>query len=144
MLTRFFEASRALDSTVLYRLATIVFNPRTDGSIQSFAIISLGDEQRGPLAAAQQEEARRSLAASTGQAPNLSGLTVDLVTRDVRVKADVRSPGGIAVAQTLVISLARAVARRGERTIEGQWIVTRLQRARAERTSLGVSSVPRS
>jgi hypothetical protein len=144
VLTRFFEASRALDSTLLYRLATVVFNPRTDGSIQHFAITNLGPEQHGPLTAAQNEEARRSLAATTGQDPDLASLSIDLVTRELRVAADIRSPGGGTMPVTLVVSMARAVARRGDSTIEGQWIVTRLQRPRAERTSRGASSVPRS
>jgi hypothetical protein len=38
VLMRFFEASRALDSTALSRLATVTFNPRTDGSIQLFSM----------------------------------------------------------------------------------------------------------
>lgn len=144
VLTRFFEASRALDSTLLYRLATVVFNPRTDGSIQTFAITTPGPEQHGPLTAAQQEEARRSLAASTGQEPNLSGFAVDLLRRELRLTAAIRSPGGVTMPAALVVSMARAVARRDNATIEGQWIVTRLQRARAERTSRGASSAPQS
>lgn len=144
VLTRFFEASRSLDGTLLHRLSTVVFNPRTDGSVQKFDVTDIGPERRSPLTPPQEEEARRSLAARTGENLDLTGVPVELTTRQVTVAAEIRSPGGVTVPTRLVVTLARATARRSDATLEGQWIVTRLQRAPAERTSRAASSVPRS
>ena len=43
-LLRFFVAARTLDTTVIRRYATIAFNPRTDGIVQSFTVTSIGPE----------------------------------------------------------------------------------------------------
>jgi hypothetical protein len=47
ILLRFFEAARALDSTVLDKYATIGFNPRTEGIVQGFSVIDAGQERDG-------------------------------------------------------------------------------------------------
>lgn len=43
-LLRFFVAARTLDTTMIGRYATIAFNPRTDGIVQSFSVTSIGPE----------------------------------------------------------------------------------------------------
>jgi hypothetical protein len=145
VLTRFFEASRALDSTALSRLATVTFNPRTDGSIQQFSIAERGPEQRSRITDREREAASRSLNAAAGQEMDVSSVAVDMVTREVTVKADVRSPEGIVAPGMLTVTLRRAIAtQKNGATVEGRWIVTRLQRAPDARTSHAGSSVPRS
>jgi hypothetical protein len=67
------------------------------------------------------------------------------VTRQVTLKADVRSPEGVVAPGVFNVTLRRAIAtQKNGATIEGQWIVTRLQRAPDARTSRAASSVPRS
>jgi|RhiMethySRZTD1v2_1073278.scaffolds.fasta_scaffold04160_3 hypothetical protein len=41
-LLRFFVAARTLDSTVIRKYATIGFNPRTEGIVQTFTVKSVG------------------------------------------------------------------------------------------------------
>lgn len=146
VLVRFFAACRALDSTLLNRLATVTFNPRTDGSVQTFTVTERGSEQRAPFTDAQREEALRSFSAATGQDLDLAGLSIEMLTKQLTLEADVRAPDGAVRPGTLVVTLQRAVGRRAGAgaTIEGGWIVTRLLRAPAVRTSRGASSAPRS
>ena len=142
VLTRFFEASRTLDSVRLDRFATVVFNPRTDGSIQRFSVTDRGADRRRSIDASNREAAVRSLAASQRQDIDLSDASVGIIERDITVEAEVRAPGGAVGRGVLIVTLERAVGTRAGVTIEGQWIVTRLQRAPAERTSRAVSSGP--
>ena len=46
-LLRFFTAARTLDSTMIGKYATIGFNPRTDGIVQTFAVTDAGVERDG-------------------------------------------------------------------------------------------------
>jgi hypothetical protein len=144
VLTQFFEASRALDSTLLDRLAIVTLNPRTDGSVQKFTIAEWGAEQRAPLTDAQRESAVRSLSAPSGEDVTLTGMSVEMISRDVTVQANVRMPDGAIAPGVLRVTLERAIGKRGNTTLEGRWIVTRLQRAPAAQTSREASSVPRS
>jgi len=45
-LLRFFVAARTLDSTMLRKYATVTFNPRTDGIVQSFTVTAAGPERQ--------------------------------------------------------------------------------------------------
>ena len=45
-LLRFFVAAPTLDSTVISKYATIGFNPRTQGIVQSFTVTSVGPERQ--------------------------------------------------------------------------------------------------
>jgi hypothetical protein len=38
LLTRFFEAARLHDTTVMAKYATVTFNPRTEGVVQTFEV----------------------------------------------------------------------------------------------------------
>lgn len=49
ILSEFFTASRLRDKSSLGTFATTIFEPRTDGSVMSFSIASVGPERRGPL-----------------------------------------------------------------------------------------------
>ena len=144
VLTRFFEASRTLDHTLLARLATVTLNPRVDGSIQTFSIAERRDDEKGPLVDSRREQARRSLAASSGQDVDFTGTAVEMITRQLKVEADLRTPDGVVRPAALVVTLEKAIATKSGSVVEGQWIVTRLQRAPDARTSHAASSVPRS
>ena len=144
VLTRFFEASRALDGTQLYRLATVTLNPRLDGSIQTFSIAERRADEKAPLVESRREQARRSLIASGGQDVDLARSTVEMITRQITIAADLRTPDGTVRPARLFVTLEKAVATTSGSVAEGQWIVTRLQRAPDVRTSHVGSSVPRS
>jgi len=144
VLTRFFEASRALDGTLLYRLATVALNPRTDGSIQTFTISKRSAAERGPLSESHRDAALRSLSAANGRSVDLAAMSVEIFTRQVTVEADLRTPDGVVRPASLVVTLEKAIATQGGSVVEGQWIVTRLQRAPDARTSRAASSAPRS
>ena len=44
-LLKFFEAARTLDSTIIRKYATIGFNPRTEGVVQTFTVTAVGQER---------------------------------------------------------------------------------------------------
>jgi hypothetical protein len=46
-LLRFFVAAPTLDSTVIGKYATVGFNPRTDGIVQTFVVSTVGPERQG-------------------------------------------------------------------------------------------------
>jgi hypothetical protein len=48
-LTQFFRASRGRDNTTVGRMSAIELDPRTQGSVEDFAIETIGPEQRSPL-----------------------------------------------------------------------------------------------
>lgn len=144
VLTRFFEASRALDGTRLYRLGTVIFNPRVDGSVQTFSIAERRPDERGPLVDSRREQARRSLIAASGEDVDLAGKSVEMITRQITLAANLRTPDGTVRPALLLVTLERAIATVSGSVVEGQWIVTRLQRAPDARTSHAASSAPRS
>lgn len=45
-LLRFFVAAPTLDRTVISKYATVSFNPRTDGIVESFTVTSVGPERQ--------------------------------------------------------------------------------------------------
>jgi hypothetical protein len=49
VLDDFFRASRMRDNTTLGNFATVSFDPRTDGVVQSFKVLSVGDERTRPI-----------------------------------------------------------------------------------------------
>ena len=49
ILDDFFRASRMRDNTTLGNFATVEFDPRTDGVVQSFKVVSIGEERTRPL-----------------------------------------------------------------------------------------------
>jgi len=48
-LTQYFRAAKARDNTTVGRMAAVVVDPRTQGSVEDFAITSIGQETRTPL-----------------------------------------------------------------------------------------------
>jgi hypothetical protein len=202
ILTNYFRASRVRDNVTLANLAAVSFDPRSDGSVQSFEITSVGEEERRPLQIAQltaevetaqkaeaefatkkrayqnenleaikrvikadaaretlkgadaevqaawgkwNEEQRqftrrvseaksridrqRALAVSSLTAPgqadaDVAGMDLELATKRVTVNAEVRSPEGQTSQRNMVVTLQRAVGKRGDETKEGRWLIT--------------------
>lgn len=203
VLTNFFRASRVRDNATLANIAAVSFDPRTDGSVQSFDVANVSEEQRRTLQIKQlseeEEKARqedaafakkkkeyqdanieaiervvkiersggtvkgkdaevqaawtkwrdeqsqyqkrlsearaklaneRALAVNSLTAPgradvDVSGMDVDLITKQVTVNAEVREPNGTTVPKTLLFTMQRAVGKKAEgQTSEGRWIIT--------------------
>ena len=49
VLDDFFRASRLRDNTTLGNFATVSFDPRTDGAVQKFSVVSMSDERVRPI-----------------------------------------------------------------------------------------------
>jgi hypothetical protein len=62
---------------------------------------------------------------------DVSNMNVDIITKQVTVNAQVRTPEGQTVPRTLVFTLQRGVGTEGDRTVQGRWIITGLQQPRA-------------
>jgi hypothetical protein len=137
----FFTASRLRDNTALDNVATVVFDPQTQGTVTTFSLQSLGAERRRPLplksltkaladAKAENAAFTRSEAQLVDISINAGRTAIDvakydgeLVARDVTVAASVRMPDGATVQKTLVLTLQRAVLK-GQKELTGRWVVT--------------------
>lgn len=62
-LTQFFRATRARDNTTIGRMSAVEIDSRTEGSVESFSITSIGPERRTPLTFAPLFEAATKAAA---------------------------------------------------------------------------------
>lgn len=49
LLTKYFTASKVSDNMTLSNIATVAFDPKTDGQMQSFSIVSVSPEKIEPL-----------------------------------------------------------------------------------------------
>jgi len=49
MLNQFFRAARSRDNTTAALMSSVVLDPRNQGSVESFDIVTMGPEQRAPL-----------------------------------------------------------------------------------------------
>ena len=205
LLINFFRAARVRDNTTLGNISAVTFNPRTEGTVEDFDIVSVSPEQRRPVqiralvdeeVKAREEEAafskkqaefqtanreaigrvakaesarqpvsgadaavqasitkwraeqaqyskrvsdaRTRLTRERGQAVSsltppgqpdvdVSNMDVELVTKEVTVNAQVRTPDGQTAPRTLVFTFQRAVGNAGGQTREGRWIITGLQ-----------------
>jgi hypothetical protein len=213
LLINFFRAARVRDNTTLGNIAAVNFNPRTEGTVEDFAIVSVSPEQRRPVqiralideeAKAREEEAaftkkqaefqtanrdaigrvakaesasqpvrgadvavqasltkwrseqaqyarrlsdvrtrltrERSMAVSSLTPPgqrdvDVSNMDVELVTKEVTVNAQVRSPEGQTIPRTLVFTFQRAAGTGGGQTREGRWLIVGLQQPGGAPTS---------
>jgi hypothetical protein len=213
LLINFFRAARVRDNTTLGNIAAVNFNPRTDGTVEDFEVVTVGPEQRRPIqiralmdeeARAREEEAafsrkqvefqtanreaisrvakaestrqevrgadaevlasitkwrteqaqyskrlsdvrgrltrERNQAVSSLTRPgqpdiDVSNMDVELVTKEVTVHAQVRTPEGQTVPRTLVFTFQRAVGNEGGQAREGRWIITGLQQPGGTPTS---------
>ena len=78
LLRRFFEASRLYDTTTVAALATVAFNPRTDGVVGDFEIEDVAEEGSSKLVTIR--AAVRQLDGGTTQ----RALVVTMVRKDDR------------------------------------------------------------
>jgi hypothetical protein len=60
---------------------------------------------------------------------DLTGMDVDVISEPVTVTAQVQTPDGKTVPRTMVITLQRASAKKGDQTLEGRWIIMAIQPA---------------
>lgn len=125
----FFRASRLLDGTALAAVSTVIFDPRTHGTVASFTITAMSEEERSPLpspAAAADRALTLAIEASLrggGLEAGEPAYDGEIVTRTVTVSAPVRMPEGGEARKTIVLRLQRAILR-GDRKLIGRWIVT--------------------
>ena len=83
-LTQYFRAAKARDNTTVGRMAAVVVDPRTQGSVEDFAITSIGQETRTPLTFAPLLEAEAM------QTLRQRGWQPDYLT--VRRRTDLQAP----------------------------------------------------
>jgi hypothetical protein len=58
---------------------------------------------------------------------DVKGMDVEVVTKQVTVNAEVKSPDGQTTPKTLEFTFQRAIGKRGGQTTEGRWLITRLK-----------------
>jgi hypothetical protein len=123
-LQKFFEASRLRDRTALRSISTVAFEPMADGALTTFKITSLGPEQRQPLGPSPSVLRVAELSLDDPRRPlDVSRAEGELVSKDVRISADVRLPNGQTARRTVSVVLQRAVVK-GDIEVTGRWIVT--------------------
>ena len=136
---QFFSASRLRDNTSLDNIATVIFDPRTQGTVITFAVQNIAAEQRKPLqlkslAQAQDDPGALSERQFVDRSLNGGRSAIDVakydgevISKDVTVSAPVRLPSGEMINRTIVVTLQRAVLRGGKeaKDITGRWIVTK-------------------
>jgi hypothetical protein len=205
ILTNFFRAARVRDNVTLGNLSAVSFDPRTEGAVQDFTIVSVSPEQRRTVPireltaavekaladgqdlaarkkvyqdanfpalqrvvkaeqdketlsgadariqgewtrwrdeqnqaqrrlsearaklATEQEQAVASLTAPNGADVDVSKMDVEVAMKAVTVNAQVKTPDGATVPKTLVFTLQRAIAKQGEQTTEGRWLIVGIQ-----------------
>lgn len=88
VLTNFFRASRLRDTTILAGTAAVIFEPRSDGVVQQFAVTDSGTERR---------------------------LDDGTISKAVTIRAQVRTPEGQVVARMLVVTMQRGAGAQPDR-----------------------------
>jgi hypothetical protein len=115
VLAQFFAASRLRDRTALARISTVVFEPDVDGMVAQFRIVSATPESP---ATPSTDVVELSLAE-----PDTDKSSVEVMSKDLTVDAQVRLFDGRSVQKTLTITLRRAVSK----DLVGRWIVTAIR-----------------
>ncbi|HEY7292545.1 MAG TPA: hypothetical protein VH583_22100 [Vicinamibacterales bacterium] len=89
---QFFNASRLRDNTSLDNIATVIFDPGTQGTVTSFSIQSVGPEQRNPLPlkslAKLQDDAKAEDAAFSSRKDDYQTANLDAIQRVLRAERD--------------------------------------------------------
>jgi hypothetical protein len=129
ILSTFFEASRTRDKTRLAAVAAVAVEPRVDGSVERFEVESAESERRRPFERPRDEPLALSSLTPPGQQDvDLSSLNLEIGEKQLAVKVELRTPGGRNEMPTLLITMQRAISRRGDHATEGRWIVTAWRR----------------
>jgi hypothetical protein len=84
LLTEFFEQSRVYDRTRLARVATVVFNPATDGVVHRFDIVEREAERTGDSGDRMRAVTIRAAVIPPAGAPAERLLVITLTQRDGR------------------------------------------------------------
>lgn len=80
--------------------------------------------------------AELSLSIPNGPTPDVTHMTGDMVSKDVTVDAEIKTPDGQTVQKQLVVTLERAVVKKEDGQAQnGRWIVTKVRDAAAGKTS---------
>jgi hypothetical protein len=95
ILRLFFDASRAGDSIMLAKVATVRLNPVTDGTVRDFVVTDTGDET----------------------------LEADTVRKSVTVRAELHTPRGEMVPRTLIFTFQRSSGGKGRDDVR-HWMIT--------------------
>ena len=92
LIGQFFNASRLRDNTALDNLATVIFDPRTQGTVTDFTIESIGPEQRRPLPfkslAKAQEDAKADDAAFTKRKEDYQTANLEAIQRVLKAERE--------------------------------------------------------
>ena len=65
---------------------------------------------------------------------DVKGMDVEIVSKQVTVEAEVKSPDGQTTPKTLVFTFQRAIGKKDGQTTEGRWIITGLQQGSEPKT----------
>ena len=103
LLNQFFAASRLRDLTALRNVATVVFEPATDGIVTSYELLGV-----------------KVVSASEGH----------VVSEEVSIAAPVRLPDGNTVEKTFVVTMQRGVSGSDPNRLNG-WMITSIRAAQA-------------
>ena len=91
-ISEFFNASRLRDNTSLDNIATVIFDPRTQGSVTRFNIQNVSPEERRPLPlkalAKAQDDARAEEAAFTARKEEYQNANLDAIERVLKAERD--------------------------------------------------------
>jgi hypothetical protein len=91
VLEDFFRASRMRDNTTLGNFATVGFDPRTDGVVQSFNVVSVSEERTRPLPLKQYAQ---ELADARAKEEELSKQKLSFQNANIAVIQRVTKDGG--------------------------------------------------
>jgi hypothetical protein len=119
----FFDASRLGDGAALTGMATVRFDPTSDGVVRAFTITSVESEDPKPLA--DDERVARIAALSLATPGGVAGVAArpgELLFESVKTRAPVELENGQTVDKTITVVLARARLKDAGST--GRWIVT--------------------
>ena len=78
-------------------------------------------------AAAETSVAVGSLTAPGRPDVDVKGMDVEVITKQVTVNAQVRTPDGQTTPKMLVFTLQRAIGKKDGQSTEGRWIITGMQ-----------------
>ena len=92
LIGQFFNASRLRDNTSLDKVATVIFDPRTQGTVATFTVESIGPEQRRPLPlkslAKAQEDAKAEDAAFTKRKEDYQSANLEAIQRVLKAERE--------------------------------------------------------
>jgi len=92
IVSQFFSASRLRDATALEKVATVMFDPRTQGSVTDFTIQNVTAEQRKPLPlkalARAQDDVKAEEAAFTKRKEDYQNANLEAIQRVLKAERE--------------------------------------------------------